>query len=748
MRLRLSHFPIVLLLISSLANAQLSGPATRPALLIKDRADGVTATAGMIGFSDKGFGMAAESLKFSASIPAMPSFSVPSPALAGAVRSAAVAWVDANNDQLRSELSSFMKEYGLSSVWYHYERPLNILLPGGASSSQRLTWLMFQDAQGRASYGDPRLEPVAGENAVRILQVRYRVKRLPEGLEDYYDNPAGGLLQWQVVSDNFEPVSGAGMSGVINLNGAFDPPDPKVDDGAGLRCLLNSEGSECIASSVDVNKLLSDTGAAFALVDYTYGIEPTYTFRSDPLCPDDAHGCYAPTTTYRFKTRNVDYIDCGDAAIFTSAGEYGYELELTTDRYVVDPLSTSPNPIQRFTEAIDAAVIPFTTSKTMSAEEAALLTPLSIGTVINPHDGATLVDASQLPGTVAELVDLKVGGERSCPPVTVSVSPSSHDVATVGTFAATAAGGKGPYSYSWRVIGDYAGGSINIQSPTSRQTRVSRSGPTLGPVGGTVGHVEVIARDSRGTTASARVTLTISPDLPLTIEIDRSKTTQSARYGVPAIRASCLGIDSRCAAISAPAPIIVKGGTGRYEAEWRHLAGASASALNARSYMTTFSRVGEQGEQEGLFEVVVQDGRDKVSTQLAIVTQHDCAPVQELTVPELDAVYAGHLGHLAVRYNVGYCDKQMDYDYEIWWSQFDGPYARAVHRPLSWMNSGTWTSPEAFGYLEARVQMRKCKNGQCSPFTEEVLYKAPCGQAYWCTWPERYSGVGGGRWLP
>lgn len=742
MRLRAFFYLILSAITPVLANAQLASAPLHASLFIEESDSGVSAKIGDLGFSGQGYGLVTSSEPPSSTLPAlMPDLAVPSSATRADLSDAAEAWVSNNVAALSNRLSSYAQQYGLSSIWYTYQKSFTVQTSTGPAAL-KLSWSLFQDGAGRPSYGAPRVEP-AGASAARVLQVRYREKTLAAGMEGY-NYPSGGLLQWQLLDATFSPIPGA--AGVLDTGGAFDSSSDTSDSAEILYCLLDSSHAGCPTVAQDVRRLIGSSGASLALLDYTYAPEPRYQRRADVYCPTGTSDCFAPVTAYRFTSRRVDYSNCGDNATFFNTGEYSNEMEAITDRYVVDPDDLSADLLQRITESLPADVHPISTSKELTGAEIAALTAMPTA-VIDPHTKDVIKDAGLLPGVVVQLENI-VHGDIYCPPVTASVSPAIHNVETIGVFSVYASGGRGPYTYYWYPVTDLAGGTIYISNPTGASTSISRTGPTLGEAGGVVGYVDVRVTDSRGTQATARVTLTINPDLPLTVEIDPDRSQWNSRYGTYGIAANCTGQDSLCTASTQPAPIIVKGGSGSYTATWTLLAGRAAQPTNPTSYTTTFSRQGEQGEIDGLYEVSVTDGRSSKSTQLAVTTQHGCTTTPQLNTPVVSTVSASHVNTLTVIVPVGYCERTVPgYTFEFWTDYSGGGFSRVgVLAPNSWNPSQIWQDSRTF--TSATVMVRKCKDGQCSPFTEQIRIKRPCGAYFWCTNPQKYGGVGGGPWIP
>lgn len=625
------------LLVPTVGHAQLASTFSRQGLMIRVEEGVVSARAGNIGFADAGLGFVASSSPVSGLPALMPDFSPPSPPRVESVMAEAKQWVDREAPSLVERLAAYMRDYGFSSAWYTYERTIPIQAGSGASAV-KLSWSLFQDHQGRASYGYPQL--ASADGAARVLHVRYRVKAMAPGMVGYPVDPDAGVLRWQVLDQALQPIPGS--AGSFNVNGAFDPPASGTDTQQGLRCLLDVGRGGCADPGKDVRRLMSDTGALFAIIDYTYAPEPKYKWGADSYCPNGEAECFKPTTYYYFTGRELAYDFCGDIVVYRNTGEYRREVEQITNRFVVDalelaaagPTETPLAFLQRVTEDLAVYSWPFGPDGTgvveisLAPEQAAQFWPAA-PYVVDPHAGGSLITTSDVPGEVASLPDIISTGEMSCPPVTASVSPSKHNVKTTGTFTVTPGGGKPPYTYRWQVVEDKAGGTITIESPYSQTTKISRSGPTMGPAGGIVGYVDVTVTDVRGTSATARVELEIDPDPPpLRVELDTSRATWIPSVGAYGVLGTCEVAWGNCTATTPPAPIVVSGGTGQYHVSWSHLSGAAATVNNRASPTTTFSRTASGQSLDAMYRVIVQDGRETVYRDIPVHTEHvaQCPP--------------------------------------------------------------------------------------------------------------------------
>lgn len=612
-RLALFFSLLVGILLPSLGSAELASAALHYSLVIEHTDGTAKARVGAVGFSDTGFDVIPLGDGSSPSgIPRIAELSVSTPMSLGALKAAARNWVAAHAEALRSKLVAYMGKYGLSSAWYVYERTFPVQTDLG-QTPYTVTWSLFQDASGRASYGDPRVEPASASGA-RVLHVQYQVRAVPG--EIGYSNPQGGILHWQVLDAGLNPI--AGTSNYRDVLGAFDPPAGTTDSQQGIRCLIDSSRAGCAPAAQDVRRLLESTGALFALVDYTYAPEPAYTWKRDAYCPGGQSKCFVPATTYVYELREIKYEMCSDDITFRNAGYYTMPVESITDRFIVDLDELSPASLQRFTAAIGQSEgVDFDWQLILPIGEVGRLD----SHVIHPHTGGALIPVTDVPGNVLTPTPLAKDGSPYCPPVTVSVSPAVHNVKTPGTFKATAAGGKPPYTYRW-TSSDYKNGTITIGSPYSSVTSVTRSGPSLGQVGGTIGHVDVTVTDSRGQTASARVLLEIDAELP-PLEIRVSPDAPwSSTYGLPAAVGECASTSNgSCQATTSPAPLFVTGGTGSYIVEWQPRQGASANINSRSSINTSFSRVGAT-PLEGVYRVTVYDGNSTAYKDIAVVTRH------------------------------------------------------------------------------------------------------------------------------
>lgn len=634
-----------LLLFIGIANAELASPTAALAVVVEQRVDasGNTVTqarVGTLGFYETGYGLGPDAREIpAADLPSlMPTLTVSAPFTRAAVLQAANTWVAENAKSMGDRLAAYLNEYGLPSLWYTYSRPFTVPVAGG-TSTQQLTWALFLDAKGRVSYGEPRLE-VSDESAVRVLHVTYAAHGLAPGVPESARQAGAGRLLYQVTSSTMDPI-GALVQAPVPL-GAFDHKveSGSMESGEVLRCLLKSRQSGCVDHGVDVERLLEETGAVFAVVDYTYSPEPNYQPVPASYCTGGSGNCYAVLPQYYYTLREIEYTTCNDTATFRTHGDYRFGITAVTDRYVVDS-TLSPRLLQRNERALDTAKVVINDSKSMPYTEALTLQPATLPVVINPYDHTSIVDVNQLIGSVSQIVPIKTIGTYECPPMSVTVSPSTHNVKTTGTFTATVSGGGAPYTYQWSVIRDNAGGTITIANPTSRQTTITRTGPTLGPAGGVVGLVKVTVTDRRGTQQEATVQLIIDPDPPpLELIFDQTKVQYySPLHGTVAVYGECRSRNDTCTAVTSAAPVLVRGGTGTVTVSWRELTPDDAIVTAGNSPTTSFSRSGTHGVRDVLWRVSASDDFVTKHLDLAVRTVHIQEPSVILTGRTLRTIH-------------------------------------------------------------------------------------------------------------
>ena len=127
-------------LVSTAASAQLSTPTTHPGLVIAQSAGEVTAYVGNLGFSDSGFGAESAKQTITSGLPTlMPELEAPENASPETLSSAVRSWVADHASGLANRLGTYMREFGLSNAWYHYERAFPVQ-GQGETLSMKVTW--------------------------------------------------------------------------------------------------------------------------------------------------------------------------------------------------------------------------------------------------------------------------------------------------------------------------------------------------------------------------------------------------------------------------------------------------------------------------------------------------------------------------------------------------------------------------------------------------------------------------------
>jgi hypothetical protein len=488
------------LLCGPVSMAALESAPTRPAVMILQSSAGVTVKVGALGFSDSGFGI----LEQDQTVPfqgAMPELTVAAGATRSMIDAAAANWVANNHAGLTARLTGFLSRYGLSSAWYTYKKTFNSVPSAGGAVSLQLTWSLFQDAHGRASFGAPRLEPLGAASA-RILHVSYAEKRVYPGLPSSYGNADGGSLRWQVLDHNFSAMSGPGTSGTVNVNGAFDLSS---DDQRDLRCLVDVG----CGGAVNVRSLMQQVGADLALINYTYMPEPKFT--------SIGGGSFEALGTYAFTDRRLRYSECGTRVEYLSSGHYRYDLDIVTDSFVVDAQAFTLNSIQRYATTRAGDPIEFGGNwHTLTAQDVVKFGVPSNPWVYDPHEDGVLINASAVQGTVETLVPMAPpAGEQTCPDLAVALNVSSIALDSAGLLSAQATGGLPPYTYAWSAVDNY-GGSISFTNDAAASTYALRTGPR--PSGAAslmpVGHVTITVRDRQANTAMKSATVLAVPAEP------------------------------------------------------------------------------------------------------------------------------------------------------------------------------------------------------------------------------------------
>ena len=283
----------------------------------------------------------------------------PSPAL---WKSSATAYFKSNSANIASQLSTFLKNNGVSSGYYKYSQEIKAYQNGNIVNLS-LVWNAQFDSSRGIIFGNPSVinpDPV-------VLWVSYIPLRLESGIDQSFALPDGGYLKYQVRDKNNVPIS---ETISVNTSGAYDEPTTTgageddqcgavegdmsglnsgacVDSNAGLRCLMDKASTTgCVGGVPDVMELMDATGATYAVVDYTRRIKPKYVSISNPSkdltdysTEETDPNAEAPeeiaAMTVNVASRRLEKdADCNQ--VYINEGTYSYVLENYVERWMED----------------------------------------------------------------------------------------------------------------------------------------------------------------------------------------------------------------------------------------------------------------------------------------------------------------------------------------------------------------------------------------------------------------------------
>lgn len=233
-------------------------------------------------------------------------------------------WVASNAATTLAQLGAWMRERQLSAGHYAFTREVTVASATGARP-RVLYWVALVDGNGRALYG----KPVLTDTDPIFLHVTYVSLAVADGLPAGWKFDEGGRLSWQLLNRQFEPQGSAVWR---DVNGAFDAPADAEDPQAGVRCLVDERNPGCVDAGVSVRRLMADTGAAAALVDYVHAVEPKYgPVQSCQLADGTEADCEQAEAAFRYTERTWS---CSG---LTNRGFLGFRLAMRASRYLAAP---------------------------------------------------------------------------------------------------------------------------------------------------------------------------------------------------------------------------------------------------------------------------------------------------------------------------------------------------------------------------------------------------------------------------
>ena len=228
--------------------------------------------------------------------------------------------------RLASALGAALQARGLGQATFLYDQQVSI---AGAATPRRLVWTLSVDRAGRASFAEPRLF----DAQPHIQHVQYVPLRVAAGLPAGWAYPEAGQLRWQRLNLQLQPI---GAVTALDTGGAFDAPErldgSPVDPEGALRCLVDRRSStECVQGLPDIVTLIDEQGSASALLDYGLRLAPVY----DAVPVANGTVDQVARVSLQVDRRDVSYGGCSADMPYRNAGQYGYTLLASNDRYAV-----------------------------------------------------------------------------------------------------------------------------------------------------------------------------------------------------------------------------------------------------------------------------------------------------------------------------------------------------------------------------------------------------------------------------
>ncbi|MDE3207426.1 MAG: hypothetical protein KGL58_01105 [Pseudomonadota bacterium] len=265
---------------------------------------------------------------------------------------------------LARQLGAYMHSHGIAFGWFSYDETVNV---AGNPHPLHLVWSMALDENSRTLYGDPRLIP----EQPSILYALYTPRAVMSGLPQEFAYARAGYLDWIVVNDSFEPMTGWMHK---DTGGAFDAPrilgGVTAQPGWSLACLMDeSSHPGCPRNAPDIRTLVNQYGAMMGLVDVVEQVQPAWSELPNGQGGVDEVAKLGVSVDSRSwkKARDLFFIYPAGRATFSETGRIGYELQENVDRYVYRSGSDAHILINRFSTSALSPVQPFSKSVFLSA---------------------------------------------------------------------------------------------------------------------------------------------------------------------------------------------------------------------------------------------------------------------------------------------------------------------------------------------------------------------------------------------
>ncbi|MBC7781607.1 MAG: hypothetical protein H7125_16055 [Proteobacteria bacterium] len=289
---------------------------------------------------------------------------------------------------LASALRSAVQARGLGQASFVFDQRVIV---AGAARPRQLVWTLSVDSAGRASFGDPQLF----DEQPTILHAQYIPLRVAAGLPQGWAYPDGGQLRWQLLNLQMVPI---GSMRVVDTGGAFDPPEDStgapIDPESGLRCLIDRRAlAGCPAGTTDMVTLIDQNAATGALLDYGQRLAPVY----DAVARGPGSYEQVARVSLQIDLREITYTGCTTDMPYRNAGQYGFTLQSTSDRYQVTPAGR----FSRLNSTQSTSLSP-----TLRYDWTRLLRPVAVSTlvpmILDPQDpNRPLLAASTVPNLLS-----------------------------------------------------------------------------------------------------------------------------------------------------------------------------------------------------------------------------------------------------------------------------------------------------------------------------------------------------------
>ena len=278
----------------------------------------------------------------------------------------------AQSAAIAESLRRTARDRGVTQATFVFDQAVRVT---GSTQPRQLVWTLSVDSAGRASF--PRAQLF--DRQPTLLQVQYVPLRVAAGLPAGWAYPDGGVLRWQLLNLQLQPV-GAALA--RDTAGAFDAPDDTsgspIDPQAGLRCLIDRRArADCPPGLPDIISLIDQNAAIGALLDYGQRLAPVYDTVSNAAGGFDQ----VARVSMRVDLREVTYGGCSADISYRNAGQYGFALQAVNDRYRIAPDGGFARIDQSQTVAL-SPTLAFDVMRALPPQPASALT----GWLLDPQD--------------------------------------------------------------------------------------------------------------------------------------------------------------------------------------------------------------------------------------------------------------------------------------------------------------------------------------------------------------------------